>query len=183
MVEMQAVDALNSFYPMQVIATREETADLQSKHTQANYLVFPEDRANPIKMKIDLPLRWIRRGANGALRGRGPARRVLRVPTGHLRGSADRGRHPGGVWRAHAQGRRKRSRPGDALLQPRRHRLGGSALRPRSARREGTRPAPLVRRPRPGNRAVGRLHRRTRGRSRAAFREQPSPSACACSPP
>ncbi len=68
-VEMQAIDALNGFYPMQVIATREETAELQSRHARANYLVFPEDRANPIKMKADLPLRWIRRGANGALSG------------------------------------------------------------------------------------------------------------------
>jgi Flp pilus assembly protein TadD len=68
-VEMQAVDQLNSFFPMQVIATRAETAALQSKHPQATYLVFPEDRSNPIKMPADLPLRWVRRGANGPLTG------------------------------------------------------------------------------------------------------------------
>lgn len=68
-VELQAIDQLNSFFPMLVAATREETAALEARHPLAPYLVFPEDRVNPIKMPADLPLRWVRRGANGPVSG------------------------------------------------------------------------------------------------------------------
>ncbi len=61
-VEMQAIDTLNSFFPMEVIATRAEMDDLAAKHPGAPYLVFPEDRTNPIKMTDDLPVKWIRSG-------------------------------------------------------------------------------------------------------------------------
>lgn len=68
-VEMQAVEPLHSFFPMQVIATRDEVAALLEQHPSAPFLVFPEDRTNPIKMPADLPLRWVRRGANGPVIG------------------------------------------------------------------------------------------------------------------
>jgi len=61
-VEFQAIDQLNSFFPMEVIATKAEMAALDAADTKRPYLVFAEDRTNPIKMIDDLPLRWIRRG-------------------------------------------------------------------------------------------------------------------------
>ena len=69
-VEFQAIDELNSFYPMEVIATADETQALLSKHPSATYLLFPEDRQYPIKMTDDLPQRWIQAGANTPFHGR-----------------------------------------------------------------------------------------------------------------
>ncbi len=60
--EIQSIDAFNSFYPMEVIATKEETLHIISENTAANYLVFSEDRMHPIKMTSDLPQRWIQQG-------------------------------------------------------------------------------------------------------------------------
>ncbi len=65
----EAIEAFHSFFPMSVAATRAETAALVARHPGAACLVFPEDRANAIKMPADLPLRWVRRGANGPLTG------------------------------------------------------------------------------------------------------------------
>ncbi len=68
-VEFQAIDELNSFYPMEVIATAAETRSLLALHPSAAYLVFPEDRRYPIKMTDDLPQRWIAAGANRPFHG------------------------------------------------------------------------------------------------------------------
>ncbi|MEI6668033.1 MAG: glycoside hydrolase domain-containing protein [Acidobacteriota bacterium] len=68
-VEIQAIDQLNSFFPMEVIATKAETAALDAAHPKAPFLVFAENRANPIKMTDDLPLRWIRRGPSAPFAG------------------------------------------------------------------------------------------------------------------
>ncbi|MDR6940691.1 glycoside hydrolase domain-containing protein [Mucilaginibacter pocheonensis] len=72
--EFQSVDGFNSFYPMEVIATKKETSALVSKHRAERFLVFPEDRLNSIRMTKDLPRRWIQLGpqskyAATALRG------------------------------------------------------------------------------------------------------------------
>ncbi|MCK5652178.1 MAG: hypothetical protein KAJ42_12400, partial [Gemmatimonadetes bacterium] len=68
-VEIQAVDELNSFFPMEVIATREETEALAQRDPNASFLLFPEDRTRPIRMVDDLPFRWAERGAGGVLIG------------------------------------------------------------------------------------------------------------------
>jgi hypothetical protein len=60
--EFQSINAFNSFYPMEIIATQTETNSLIQKNANASYLVFPEDRMHPIKMTNDLPQRWIREG-------------------------------------------------------------------------------------------------------------------------
>lgn len=60
--EIQSVNAINSNYPMEVIATAKETSDLIKQHPDKSYFVFPEDRLNPIKMTADLPQRWILKG-------------------------------------------------------------------------------------------------------------------------
>ena len=58
----QSIDAFNSFYPMEVIATKAETDALIAKHITEPFLVFPEDRLNSIRMTKDLPQRWIALG-------------------------------------------------------------------------------------------------------------------------
>lgn len=60
--EFQSIDAFNSFYPMEVIATKAETDALISKNKAESFLVFPEDRLNSIRMTKDLPQRWVERG-------------------------------------------------------------------------------------------------------------------------
>jgi Glycoside hydrolase 123, N-terminal domain len=67
--EFQAIDEFNSFYPMEVIATAEETRALVAKHPNASYLLFPEDRKYPIRMTDDLPERWIDGGAGQRFQG------------------------------------------------------------------------------------------------------------------
>lgn len=59
---IQSVNAFNSFYPMEVIAKQAEVKNLENKYSSKAYLVFPEDRLHPIKMKHDLPQRWILSG-------------------------------------------------------------------------------------------------------------------------
>ncbi|WP_433766073.1 glycoside hydrolase domain-containing protein [Flavobacterium ginsenosidimutans] len=60
--EIQSVNAFNSFYPMEVIATAAETSALVAKNSGNSFLVFPEDREHSIKLKSDLPQRWIQKG-------------------------------------------------------------------------------------------------------------------------
>ncbi|WP_316818522.1 glycoside hydrolase domain-containing protein [Pedobacter nyackensis] len=48
----------DSFYPMEVIATASEIAMLGRKYPHA-LLLFPEDRKNPIRMRRDIPSKWI----------------------------------------------------------------------------------------------------------------------------
>lgn len=61
-VEIQSIDEFNSFYPMEVIATKSETDELLTKFPDSPYLLFPECREYPIRMKEDLPFRWIKKG-------------------------------------------------------------------------------------------------------------------------
>lgn len=65
----QSIDAFNSFYPMEVIATAKETEQLVQKSGRRDYLVFPEDRMNPVRMTDRLPYRWIQKGINKNITG------------------------------------------------------------------------------------------------------------------
>jgi hypothetical protein len=60
-LEMQSINAFHSFFPMEIIATQAETKALLSKHQDKPYILFPEDRMNPIKMWSDLPYSWVSR--------------------------------------------------------------------------------------------------------------------------
>ncbi|WP_343705743.1 glycoside hydrolase domain-containing protein [Flavobacterium sp.] len=64
--EIQSVNAFNSFYPMEVIATASETSALVAKNSGNSFLVFPEDREHSIKLKSDLPQRWIQKGVQNS---------------------------------------------------------------------------------------------------------------------
>lgn len=66
---IESIDEFNSFFPMQVIATSEETSMLLGAHPGMEYLVFPEDRRYPVRMATSLPLRWIESGAGGPVVG------------------------------------------------------------------------------------------------------------------
>jgi hypothetical protein len=65
----QSIDTFNTFYPMEVIATAKETAALKAKDMGTPFLVFPEDRLHSIRMRNDLPYRWIKKGADSSIRG------------------------------------------------------------------------------------------------------------------
>ena len=67
--EIQAINDFHSFDPMEVIATAGEVAALLALHADRPYLVFPEDRRHPIRMRDDLPKRWIDNGLRDALSG------------------------------------------------------------------------------------------------------------------
>ncbi len=66
---IQSIDAFSSFYPMEVIATAEEVKTLLAKHQDKTYLLFPEDRSNPIRMADDLPYKWIKPGVQSLFKG------------------------------------------------------------------------------------------------------------------
>ncbi|MDB5091250.1 MAG: hypothetical protein JWR09_5244, partial [Mucilaginibacter sp.] len=66
---IQSVNAMNSFYPMEVIATQTEVNNLVQQNAGKTYLVFPEDRLNIIKMRHDLPQRWILSGVKSVFNG------------------------------------------------------------------------------------------------------------------
>lgn len=62
-VAFESVNAFNSFYPMEVIATAKETDSLVKASHHTDYLVFPEDRSFPVKMTDHLPQRWVHKGS------------------------------------------------------------------------------------------------------------------------
>ncbi|MFT3933034.1 MAG: DUF6067 family protein [Chitinophagaceae bacterium] len=66
--EIQSINAFNSFYPMEVIATAAETHAIQNKNAAKDFVVFPEDRMHAIRMKTDLPQRWILKGATNTFK-------------------------------------------------------------------------------------------------------------------
>ncbi len=61
-LEIQSIDELSSFSPMEVIASAAETAALLAQHPEKSFFLFPEERAYPIRMPEDLPQRWIAPG-------------------------------------------------------------------------------------------------------------------------
>ena len=70
--ELQEIQAINDFHrfdPMELPATREEMASFLRQHEDLPFLLFPEDRRYPIRMKDELPLRWIEAGPAKPLHG------------------------------------------------------------------------------------------------------------------
>ena len=58
--EIQSRTEFDSFFPMEVIATKGEKEALFGS-LKGSYLLFPEDRKYPIRMQDDIPSRWINR--------------------------------------------------------------------------------------------------------------------------
>lgn len=68
--EIQSIDEFNSFYPMEVIATKDETDKLIKANPGTSFIIFPEQREFPVKMDSDLPLRWIQNGSGKSFAGK-----------------------------------------------------------------------------------------------------------------
>ncbi|MFH1743681.1 MAG: glycoside hydrolase domain-containing protein, partial [bacterium] len=68
-LEIQARGEFHRFDPMEITATAEETRELLNANPNRSYLLFPENRKYPIRMRDNLPLRWIRRGVSSAFSG------------------------------------------------------------------------------------------------------------------
>ena len=64
----QSRTAFDSFYPMEVIPLASEKKVFLSKYSK-DYLVFPEERTFPIRMKDEIPLKWIKSGPSGKFSG------------------------------------------------------------------------------------------------------------------
>jgi hypothetical protein len=60
--EIQSINSFNSMYPMEIIAAKSLTDSLVKHNANKAFIVFPEDRMHPVKMKYDLPDRWVTRG-------------------------------------------------------------------------------------------------------------------------
>ncbi len=68
-VAFQARTAFDSFYPMEIIPLASEKKALLEKYDDEDYLVFPENRRYPIRMKDEIPLKWIRKGPSDKFSG------------------------------------------------------------------------------------------------------------------
>ena len=68
-VALEAVDDFNRFDPMELSATAEEQAQLVTAHSGEAFLLFPEDRMNPIRMPGSLPSQWIASGPRAQFAG------------------------------------------------------------------------------------------------------------------
>lgn len=58
-VQYQAINEFNSFYPMELIATNKEKESLLKSRSNESYILFTEDRRFPIRMTTDIPYKWI----------------------------------------------------------------------------------------------------------------------------
>ncbi|HOX59750.1 MAG TPA: DUF6067 family protein [Candidatus Paceibacterota bacterium] len=67
-VRLEARTEFDSNYPMEIVATPEETQTLLGR-AAAPYLLFPEDRRFPIRMTDELPLRWAKSAPGQEFRG------------------------------------------------------------------------------------------------------------------
>ncbi|WP_266168934.1 glycoside hydrolase domain-containing protein [Dyella subtropica] len=63
----EAVDDFDAYTEMERSATPAELQSLLAAHADAKLLLFPETRANPVRMFDTLPERWAQRGAGGEL--------------------------------------------------------------------------------------------------------------------
>lgn len=63
LVQFQALSSFDSFYPMEIIATPKESQALLDQNKDKKFLLFAENRNNPIKMYYDIPYHWAAQGA------------------------------------------------------------------------------------------------------------------------
>lgn len=69
LVQYQAINELNSFYPMEIIATQAEKAAVCKAHADGKYILFTEDRRYPIRMTTEIPYRWAAQGQHNSFKG------------------------------------------------------------------------------------------------------------------
>ena len=68
LVEMQSRTAFDSFYPMEIIPLASEKEQLLQANT-CEYLIFPENRLYPIRMKDEIPFKWVKSGPSSVFSG------------------------------------------------------------------------------------------------------------------
>lgn len=68
-ISFQSRNSFNSFYPMEIIATRDEIKKLEEDYPGKKYLLFPEDRFHSVRMTDYIPLRWIINGPGSTVKG------------------------------------------------------------------------------------------------------------------
>jgi hypothetical protein len=68
--EIQSRTSFDSFYPMEIIPTKEEKQQMVEKLTD-DYLLFPEGRENPVRMKDEIPLKWVQSGPSDKYTAKG----------------------------------------------------------------------------------------------------------------
>ena len=66
--EIQSRSAFDSFWPMEIIPLVSEKKALLTKYKQ-EYLIFPEDRSFPVRMKDEIPKKWIDAGPSDKFAG------------------------------------------------------------------------------------------------------------------
>jgi hypothetical protein len=66
--ELQARTDFDSFYPMEIIPTAWEKKQFLNRF-QADYLVFPENRENPIRMRNEIPFKWVQQKSGDPFEG------------------------------------------------------------------------------------------------------------------
>lgn len=69
LVQYQAINQFNSFYPMEIIATAKEKKNLLASYPNDKYILFTEDRMNPIRMTSDIPYKWIKDNRHDSFEG------------------------------------------------------------------------------------------------------------------
>ncbi|WP_231596007.1 glycoside hydrolase domain-containing protein [Sphingobacterium endophyticum] len=66
-LRLESVDNFNANTAMETIASEQEVNFLLNLHKNEDYLVFPETRDNPVKMRDYLPKRWTEKNFNNRL--------------------------------------------------------------------------------------------------------------------
>lgn len=61
-LEIQSINDFHRFDPMETTSTPEELQAFLGRHGRQPFLLFPEDRAHPIRMASEPPLRWVETG-------------------------------------------------------------------------------------------------------------------------
>ncbi|MET3902355.1 glycoside hydrolase domain-containing protein [Paenarthrobacter sp. 4246] len=65
----EAASERDSFAPMNFTASAVELERLHAKHGNQAFLLFPEDRRNPVSMRGDLPAHWVINGPSSTFQG------------------------------------------------------------------------------------------------------------------
>ena len=91
LVRIESCGSFHSFYPMEICAAGDETAELMERFAERPFLIFPEHREYPIRMKDDLPLRWVERGAFGDFHGEAERGEFFVLQLGLFRGGGGAG--------------------------------------------------------------------------------------------
>lgn len=58
-LQYESIDSFSSFYPMEFIATADEKKNFIERNAAKDFIVIPEDRMLPIRMKYDIPYLWM----------------------------------------------------------------------------------------------------------------------------